>query len=149
MASPVIRVEDRFGRGGQPDDLSGVPHRPAAFLPQRGPAAGSHNQPPTIYAGASAAEVGNYRGLQVAKGRLALLGKNPRDRLSRATFDFHIGVDPVPVQSLGQVPCEGRFSGGTVANEDKIHHFLTFCCRICIRALCVPPETGTRSVPDT
>ena len=72
-----------------------------------------------------AAKVGDHLGFQVAKGRFALLGKNPGDRLARPLLDLHVGVDPVPAQSLGQVSRKGRFSGGTVANQDKIHRFLT------------------------
>ena len=114
MASPDIRRWIVSGRALSQTTGSAAAHGLAVLGPHRRPAAGGQHEPRPL------AQVGGHLGLEVAEGRLAVLGEDPRDRLARATLDFHVGVDPIPPEPLGEQPGQGRLSGRAIADEVRV-----------------------------
>jgi hypothetical protein len=110
-----LNAAQDLGRvAGQADDGPGAHHRRPVGTVDQGAAAGGDHQP------LPGAQLGAQRRFHLAEGRLAVLGKDARDRLAGAGLDLGVHVDELAAQPPGGLAAGGGLAGAHKTGEDEV-----------------------------
>ena len=115
--APLQSIEDRLGRGPQPDDQVSRPHGGTVGRIEHSAATGANDG---VLQGA---DVCHHTSLECAEVRFALVLKDLGDPPFFLPFDFAIGINEAPAQFPRQQPADGGLARARKADEYYASYF--------------------------